>query len=72
MDNDTLEILLEDKLHIVISTVIYIYHGRYDNVKFVFKKNFKRVIIHKYERYKFKEKRMLYSKQQEKTDRGLT
>jgi len=51
-------------------------HGRNDSVKFAFKKNFK----HPRVRYKFKEKRMLCSKQQDiyfdltfmYTDRRLT
>jgi len=40
-------------------------HGRYDSVKLAFKKNFKHVMIHEYVKYKFKEKRMLCSKQQD-------
>jgi len=58
-------------------------HGRNDSVKFAFKKNFKHVMIHKYVRYKFKEKRMLCSNNRiftssllsltfTYTDRGLT
>jgi len=55
-------------------------HTRNESVKFAFNKNFKHAMIHKYVSYKFKEKRMLCSKQQDicfeltfmYTDRRLT